>query len=123
MQGIPAEFDLVTAFDSMHDFAEPVGGLRAMAGGLNRDGTLLVLELGGAGDLIEGGPIGVIHHATKLFYNLPVALAATGEAKGNFAFSDSAMRSLCRKAGVTLAGSLPVRNPLHKLYVIKKQPF
>ena len=34
-------------------------------------------------------------------------------------FSDKAMRMLCRKAGLRFVRALPVRNPLHKLYVIK----
>jgi len=120
MAGIPPTFDLVTAFDSLHDMADPVEGLRAAARGLQKDGTLLVLELGSSDDLAdEAGPIGVIHHATKLFYNLPIALAAFGSARGNMTFSDKAMRMLCRKAGLRFVRALPVRNPLHKLYVIK----
>src|SRR6266700_4056239 len=118
MAGIPPTSDLVTAFDSLHDMADPVEGLRAAARGLQKDGTLLVLELGSSDDLAdEAGPIGVIHHATKLFYNLPIALAAFGSARGNMTFSDKTMRMLCRKAGLRFVRALPVRNPLHKLYV------
>jgi ubiquinone/menaquinone biosynthesis C-methylase UbiE len=120
MKGVPAQFDLVTAFDSLHDLPDPVQGMVALARGLKRDATLLVLELGAGNDLIEEiGPMGVVQHATKLFYNLPVALASFGRSSGNKGFPESEMRSLCRKAGLMFHRSVPVRNPLHKLYVIK----
>jgi SAM-dependent methyltransferase len=121
LKGIPADFDLVTAFDSLHDMADPVEGLRALARGLRKDGVLLVLEVGEGGSLAEeNGPIGVITHATKLYYNLPVALEAFGEARGNVAFTEAYMRRLCREADLMYERSLPVRNPLHKLYVIRR---
>jgi SAM-dependent methyltransferase len=124
LKGIPADFDLVTAFDSVHDMADPAQGLRGLARGLRKDGVLLVLELGVGGSLAEeGGPVGVITHATKLFYNLPVALEAFGEARGNVAFTEARMRKLCRDAGVICECSLPVRNPLHKLFVIRQPPY
>jgi ubiquinone/menaquinone biosynthesis C-methylase UbiE len=123
MAGMPAQFDLVTAFDSLHDMPDPAEGLGALARALKPDGTLLVLELGASGDLCdEVGPMGVVHHATKLLYNLPVALATFGQAPGNKGFPETAMRSLCRKARLVLQRSLPVRNPLHKLYVIRQVP-
>ena len=124
MKGIPAEFDLVTAFDSLHDLPDPAAGLRAIARGAKKDGTLLVLELSaGANVAEESGPMGVVLHATKLFYNLPVALSAFGTALGTTAFPETYMRSLCRNAGLAFVRTLPVRNPLHKLYVIKNQNY
>jgi SAM-dependent methyltransferase len=123
-KGLPAEFDLVTAFDSLHDLPDPVDGLRAMARGLKNDGTLLVLELALCDDLLEEqGPLGVILHATKLFYNLPVGIAAHGATGGNGGFSESVMRSLCRQAALRYDRCMPVRNPLHKLHVIKTQTY
>jgi SAM-dependent methyltransferase len=124
LKGMPADFDLVMAFDSLHDMADPLEGLGGLARGLRKDGVLLVLELGVGGSLAEeGGPIGVITHATKLFYNLPVALDAFGEGRGNVAFTEARMQKLCRDAGLMYQGTLPVRNPLHKLYVIGKPPY
>jgi ubiquinone/menaquinone biosynthesis C-methylase UbiE len=124
LKGVPADFDLVTAFDSLHDMADPVEGLRGLARGLRDDGVLLVLELAVGGSVAEeSGPIGVIIHATKLFYNVPVALEAFGEARGNIAFTEAHMRKLCRDAGLLYEGALPVRNPLHKLYVIRNPSY
>jgi ubiquinone/menaquinone biosynthesis C-methylase UbiE len=122
--GIPPEFDLVTAFDSLHDLPDPTAGLVEAARGLKKDGTLLVLELGASGDLIEEvGPTGVIHHATKLFYNLPVALASHGQVGGSTGFPEPYMKLLCSRVGLIFERSLPVRNPLHRLYVIKGRLF
>jgi ubiquinone/menaquinone biosynthesis C-methylase UbiE len=118
-KGIPAEYDLITAFDSLHDMVDPVLGLAALGRGLRNDGTLLVLELGV--DLDEQGPIGTILHATKLFYNLPVALASGGTAPGNASYPEQRMKSLCRRAGLALERTLPVRNPMHKLYVLRAE--
>lgn len=123
MTGIPGAFDLVTAFDSLHDMPNPAEALVAVARSLKKDGTLLVLELGTSDDLAdEIGPGGVVLHATRLFYNLPVALASFGPERGPTGFAEPDMKSLCRKAGLVLERSLPVRNPLHKLYVVKPQP-
>jgi SAM-dependent methyltransferase len=124
MKGIPPEFDLVTAFDSLHDLPDPANGLAAMARGLKKDATLLILELGSGDDLAEElGPVGVVHHATKLFYNLPVALSSYGKPPPNTGFPENYMRSLCRRAGLMFARAIPVRNPLHKLYAIKSPPY
>jgi SAM-dependent methyltransferase len=123
LKGIAPEFDLVLAFDSLHDLSDPADGLAAITRGLKKDATLLVLELGASGDLLEElGPMGVVHHATRLFYNLPVALASFGHAPPNAGFPENYVRFLCRKAGLLFERSLPVRNPLHRLYVIKS-PF
>jgi ubiquinone/menaquinone biosynthesis C-methylase UbiE len=120
MGGIPKTFDLVTAFDSLHDMADPVDALRALGRSLKKNGTLLVLEVGTAESIAdEAGPMGVILHATRLFYNLPVAVAAYGESRGNFSFTETTMRTLARKTELNLVRMLPVRNPLHKLYVLK----
>jgi SAM-dependent methyltransferase len=122
MDGIRPEFDLVTSFDSLHDLPDPIAGLKALAGGLNEDGKLLVLELAlDAGE--ESGPLGIVLHATKLFYNLPVALAGHRDGSGSKAFPEEYIRSLCRKAGVAFVRTLPVRNPLHKLYVMAKPAY
>jgi SAM-dependent methyltransferase len=124
LKGMSPDFDLVTAFDSVHDMADPLEGLCALARGLRKDGTLLVLELGVGGNLAEeGGPIGVITHATKLFYNVPVALAAYGEARSNIVFTEARTRKLCREAGLIFERRLPVRNLLHQLFVIRKPPY
>jgi len=117
-KGIPAEYDLITAFDSLHDMVDSVEGLASLGRGLKKDGRLLVLELGIEPD-DQVGPIGVILHATKLFYNLPVALAASGSAHGSASYSEQSMKALCRRAGLTLERVLPVRNPMHKLYVLR----
>jgi len=120
MKGLPGQFDLVTAFDSLHDLPDAVEGLVALARALKKDGRLLVLELSTGDDPFdEAGPIGVVLHATKLFYNLPVGLAAFGAARGSTGFPESYMKSLCRKAGLALERTLPARNPLHRLYVLR----
>jgi hypothetical protein len=54
--------------------------------------------------------------------NLPVALEAFGEARGNAAFTEAHMRKLCCDACLLYECSLPVRNPMRKLYVIRKPP-
>jgi SAM-dependent methyltransferase len=124
IKGFPEQFDLITAFDSLHDFADPVQGLAALARSLKRDGTLLVLELDIGADLLEqAGPVGVIMHGTKLFYNLPVGISAYGKPRPNVTFHDANVKSFCRQAGLVLQRTLPVRNPLHKLFVIKAAPF
>lgn len=124
MKGIPAEFDLVTAFDSLHDLPDPVDGLAAIARGLKKDSTLIVLELGLGDNLAdEVGPVGVIHHGTKLLYNLPVALAAYGKAPTNAGFTESYMRMLCRRTGLMFDRSIPARNPLHRLYALRTPPY
>jgi SAM-dependent methyltransferase len=118
MKGIPSGYDLITAFDSLHDLPDPVEGLVALGRGLKKEGTLLVLELGVDADE-QMGPIGVILHATKLFYNLPVGLASFGAARGNTSYPEARMKSICRRAGLAVERTLPVRNPMHKLYVVK----
>lgn len=120
VQGLPVEFDLITAFDSLHDMADPAEALTVLGRSLKKDGTLLVLELG-IDPEEQAGPVGVILHATKLFYNLPVALASFGKTRDDGSYPEAKMKSLCRRAGLQLEKVLPARNPMHKLYVIKSR--
>lgn len=121
--GLSDRFDLVCAFDSLHDVQDLTGAMRAIADALKKDGALLVLELPGTDDLLEErGPVGVIHHGTKLFYNLPVALAASGgHTPRPVTFTEECMRRLCRGTRLEFVRTIPVRNPLHRLYQIRRR--
>ena len=48
--GMPERFDIISTFDVVHDAVDPAGLLRAIRGGLERDGIYLMLEMNAADD-------------------------------------------------------------------------
>lgn len=118
-EGLPEDFDLITSFDSLHDFVEPLAALQAIRQALRPEGTYLVLEMNCSDKLADNvGPVGTILYGTSVFYNLPVSLANGGEGEGTMAFPESRVRRLCRQAGFAEVRRLPVQNPFNVLYEV-----
>jgi SAM-dependent methyltransferase len=117
-RGIPDGYDLVTSFNSLHDMADQLAGLRAIRRSLNPDGLYLILESACSDKLEENiGPLGAILYATSLFYSTPVSIANGGDGSGAI-LPEGIIRELCTSAGLHVR-RLPTMNPMHALYEAK----
>jgi 2-polyprenyl-3-methyl-5-hydroxy-6-metoxy-1,4-benzoquinol methylase len=100
--GLPARYDLITLFDTLHDVPRPLRLLRGIRQGLVPDGACLCLEFNSA-DTVEGvigmGAPGVFLYSSSIFYCLSTALARGGESCGAAGLPESKLRKLAADAG------------------------
>lgn len=118
LNGLPGSYDLVTAFDSLHDVTDVPAGLRSIRRALSPGGALLVLEMSCHERLEDdAGPVGTILYATSVLYNVPVARADGGEGVGTMGLSEPRLRALCESAGFRSFRRVPIANPFNALYL------
>src|SRR5439155_1642783 len=75
-----APFDLITAFDAIHDQADPAGVLRRIRAALGRDGTFLMLDVCASSELADniGVPMAPYLYTMSTMHCMSVSLAAGG---------------------------------------------
>lgn len=117
--GLPERYDLITAFDALHDMSDPLGALRAIHAALEPHGTFLLMEMNCSERLEDNyGLHGAILYGTSVLYNTPVTLAQGREALGTMALPERTVRELCTEAGFASIRRLPVMNPFNILYEV-----
>lgn len=113
-------YDLITAFDMLHDAPRPDALLRAVREALTPEGVLLVLEVaGGPTPEANVGPLATIKYGTSVLYCLPTALANGAEGLGSLGLPEPALRALCTEAGLTQVRRIPQQNPFNALYEVR----
>ena len=77
-------FDLITAFDTVHDQAQPRRVLGGIAEALRPGGVLLVMDIAASSRLEENldHPLGPLLYAASTFHCMTVSLAQGGEGLG-----------------------------------------
>lgn len=109
-------FDLVVAFNCIHDMANPRGALKRIRQALGEDGALLWSEAN-LSDRIEDNrtPLGRLAYGTSTMHCMTVSLAHDGEGLGNVIGVDTA-RELALEAGFTRFERLDVDNKWQQLF-------
>jgi len=120
ISGLPdgETYELITAFDCVHDFAEPLEVLRAVRKRLGADGTFLVLEPK-CGDRLEENihPIGAMFYGFSMFHCMTQSLASGGPGLGT-CLGPAGIESLMRDAGFNRFVPVPIRSPVNLLYAV-----
>jgi 2-polyprenyl-3-methyl-5-hydroxy-6-metoxy-1,4-benzoquinol methylase len=96
------EFDLITAFDAIHDQADPAGVLAKISRALHPDGIFLMQDIA-ASSFLENNvdhPIGPLLYALSCTHCLTVSLAQNGAGLGTMWGEETAHRMLS-EAGFT----------------------
>ena len=120
-EGLPEQYDVITAFDMLHDAVAPRALLRAIRHALRPDGTFLCLEFN-CPDRLEddiGNPLATLGYTGSILFCMTTSLAHGGEALGSRGLPESKMRALCAEAGLGSVRRAPVENPFNILYEIK----
>jgi SAM-dependent methyltransferase len=118
--GLPAQFEIITTFDVVHDAADPSGLLRAIRQALRPDGVYVCVERNCSDTLEENvGPVGALSYGLSLFYCMTTSLAAGGAGLGTLGLPETRLRELCIKAGFRSVDRLPLENPFNAVYEIK----
>lgn len=122
-ESIPADppFDLITAFDVVHDLARPREALRRFRQALAPDGTFLMVEPAASDSLEENRhPLGALFYSMSTLHCLTVSLAHGGEGLGT-AWGPRRAEALCREAGFGHFRRLPIANPFNAFYEVRIQ--
>lgn len=100
--GAHNEFDFITAFDAIHDQAQPRKVLAGIANALRPDGVFLCVDIAAesqhAGNMDH--PLGVAMYAVSTFHCMTVSLALDGEGLGTMWGTQKA-QELLAEAGFT----------------------
>lgn len=121
-ENMPAadRFDLVMAFNCIHDMANPRGALAGIRRALKPGGVLMWSEAE-ASDRLEDNltPSGRTMYGASTMHCMTVSLAQGGEGLGAV-IGEGLARELAREAGFAGFERLPVKNPFHQVFVVRK---
>lgn len=116
------KYDFITAFDAIHDQAEPRKALAAIARALKPGGTFLMADIAGSSNLEDNlqHPMAPWLYTVSLFHCMTVSLALDGEGLGTM-WGEQKARELLAEAGFT---SVDVRqlegDPLNSYFISRK---
>ena len=113
-------FDLITAFDVVHDLVDPKAVLARIHGALRGpDGLFFMVEPDVAPDLESNlNPAGALLYAMSTLHCMTVSLAHGGEGLGA-AWGPTKAEQYCRGAGFGSFERLDVPNPMNAFYAIR----
>jgi SAM-dependent methyltransferase len=119
-KGLPAEFDVITTFDVVHDAVDPLRLLQSIHRGLKPGGIYVCLDINCSDKLEENAnPLGAMFHGVSVFYCMTTSLANNGAGLGTLGFHEAKVRELCEKAGFSSVRRVPLENPFNNLYEAK----
>jgi SAM-dependent methyltransferase len=100
--GLTDAFDLITAFDAIHDQAHPAAVLETIAQALRPDGTFLMVDIRASSDVAENAdhPLGPFLYAVSTMHCMTVSLALNGDGLGTM-WGEQVARSMLADAGFT----------------------
>jgi SAM-dependent methyltransferase len=119
-KGLPAQFDVITTFDVVHDPVDPLQLLQSIRRALRTGGVYVCLDIKCSDKLEENAnPLGAMFHGVSVFYCMTTSLANHGAGLGTLGFHEAKVRELCEKAGFGSIRRVPLENPFNNLYEAK----
>ncbi len=115
-------FDLVLAFDAIHDQARPAEVLAGIAAALRPDGVFLMQEIGGSSDVQQDAahPLATFLYTVSCLHCMTVSLASGGAGLGAMWGERTARRMLAEAGfGQVEVQALP-HDPINRYYVSRK---
>jgi 2-polyprenyl-3-methyl-5-hydroxy-6-metoxy-1,4-benzoquinol methylase len=118
-RGIPAQYDIITTFDVVHDAVDPRGLLRAIRQALRQGGAYLCLDIN-CSEKLEGniGPLGALLSAFSILYCMTTSLAHGGEGLGTLGLPQVKLQELASAAGFAGVTRVELDNPFNNLYLV-----
>jgi 2-polyprenyl-3-methyl-5-hydroxy-6-metoxy-1,4-benzoquinol methylase len=115
-------FDVITAFDAIHDQADPAAVLASIGAALRPDGVFLMQDIAGTGALHEDAahPLATFLYTVSCLHCMTVSLAVGGAGLGAM-WGERTARRMLAEAGF---GGVEVRklphDPINLYYVARK---
>lgn len=117
--GLPERYDVVSAFDVVHDAVDPQALAAAIREALAPDGTFLILEMNSADDPDDNvGPLATLMYGISIAYCMTTSLAHGGVGLGTCGLPAARVQELCRSAGFSSVERLEIQDPFNSLYVV-----
>lgn len=115
----PESFDLVTAFDAIHDQADPAGVLRAIHRALKVDGVFLMQDIDSSSQLHKNleNPIGTFLYTISCMHCMTVSLARGGAGLGTCWGVERAQEMLA-EAGFTKVSVQRLEHDIFNCYFV-----
>jgi SAM-dependent methyltransferase len=115
-------FDLITAFDTIHDQAQPRKVLRQIADALRPDGTFLMVDIAASSNVEENieHPLGPTIYAFSTLHCMTVSLALGGEGLGT-AWGEQKARELLAEAGFDDVDVRQVEGDIFNSYYVARR--
>jgi 2-polyprenyl-3-methyl-5-hydroxy-6-metoxy-1,4-benzoquinol methylase len=122
LDGVEA-FDLVTAFDAIHDLARPCEVVARIAHALRPDGVFLMQEIAGTGRVHDDAahPLAPFLYALSCFYCTPVSLANDGAGLGAMWGAERAFRMLDEAGFVEVEAHALPHDAMNLYYVARRR--
>jgi len=118
--GIAGKFDLVTAFETVHDMGRPVAALAWMRELLTEGGVVLVAdERVSEGFTAPADPIDRLNYGFSALHCLPATIAESDEAATGTVMRPSTLRRYAREAGFGTVEVAPVDHDFWRFYVLR----
>jgi SAM-dependent methyltransferase len=116
-----SSFDLITAFDAVHDQREPAVVLKSVGDALRPDGLFLMIEFKFESEIADnvGNPFAPLYYAFSTMHCTPVSLALGGPGLGAV-WGDCTARAMLRDAGFSRIERLDSPRPQNCIYVCRK---
>lgn len=114
---LAGRYDLVTAFECIHDMSDPVSALRTMRQLAGRDGAVLVVDER-VGDTFtpEGDDVERMMYGWSVLHCLPVGMAENPSAATGTVMRTETLRRYATEAGFHDVEVLPIDNYFFRLY-------
>ena len=119
---IAEQFDLITAFDTIHDQARPMQVLNGIDRALRPDGTFLMVDTSGSSKLEENmrHPLGPFLYTVSCNHCMTVSLALDGDGLGTM-WGEQKARQMLQDAGFTLQEVKRVKGDISNNYYISSK--
>ncbi|MFI9103147.1 class I SAM-dependent methyltransferase [Streptomyces fildesensis] len=119
---LTGSYDLVTAFDVIHDLARPTQTLAAVAGAVKDDGVFLMGDIAASSRLEENTdhPLGPTLYTFSTFYCMSVSLSEGGEGLGTVWGEETARRMLT-EAGFNQVDTQRVEGDILNVYYVARR--
>jgi 2-polyprenyl-3-methyl-5-hydroxy-6-metoxy-1,4-benzoquinol methylase len=111
------QYDLVTAFECIHDMADPISALRAMEHLAGLTGTVLVVDERVAESFsTTKNDVDWMMYGWSILHCLPVGMADKPSAETGTVMRPDTLRAYARKAGFHSVEILPIENYFFRFY-------
>jgi SAM-dependent methyltransferase len=118
-----AAYDLITAFDTIHDQAQPAQVLAATSRALRDDGTFLLVDIKASSNVEDNleHPLGTFLYTVSTMHCMTVSLGQGGVGLGT-AWGEQLATKMLRDAGFTTIDLAPVEaDPMNSYYVCRRR--
>jgi cyclopropane fatty-acyl-phospholipid synthase-like methyltransferase len=115
-------YDLITAFDAIHDQAAPTKVLASIARALRPDGVFLMVDIAASSNLEENAdhPLGPAMYAISTMHCMTVSLALGGEGLGTM-WGEQLARQKLAEAGFTSVDVKRVEGDIFNFYYVARK--